>query len=29
VDSWKLSTDPQSVEKVRDIVWLYLDRRPV
>jgi len=25
VDDWKLSTDPQFVEKVRDIVGLYLD----
>jgi transposase len=25
VDSWKLSTDPQFIEKVRDIVGLYLD----
>jgi hypothetical protein len=25
VESWKLSTDPQFVEKVRDIVGLYLD----
>src|SRR5437763_16554032 len=24
-DSWKLSKDPQSVEKVRDVVGLYLD----
>jgi hypothetical protein len=27
VDSWKLSTDPQFIEKVRDIVGLYLDPR--
>ncbi len=26
VDTWKLSTDPQAIEKVRDIVGLYLDR---
>jgi transposase len=25
VDTWKLSTDPQFIEKVRDIVGLYLD----
>lgn len=25
VDTWKLSTDPQFVEKVRDVVGLYLD----
>jgi transposase len=25
VDDWKLSTDPQFIEKVRDIVGLYLD----
>jgi transposase len=25
VESWKLSTDPQFIEKVRDIVGLYLD----
>jgi hypothetical protein len=25
VDDWKLSTDPQFVEKVRDVVGLYLD----
>ena len=25
VDSWKLSTDPQFIEKVRDVVGLYLD----
>src|SRR5919198_6134874 len=25
VDTWKLSTDPQFVDKVRDIVGLYLD----
>jgi transposase len=25
VDSWKLSTDPQFIDKVRDIVGLYLD----
>jgi transposase len=25
VDNWKLSTDPQFIEKVRDIVGLYLD----
>jgi transposase len=25
VESWKLSTDPQFVEKVRDIVGLYMD----
>jgi transposase len=27
VDDWKLSTDPQFIEKVRDIVGLYLDPR--
>src|SRR5207248_4333946 len=25
VDDWKLSTDPQFIEKVRDVVGLYLD----
>ena len=25
VESWKLSTDPQFIDKVRDIVGLYLD----
>jgi transposase len=25
VDTWKLSTDPQFIEKVRDVVGLYLD----
>jgi transposase len=25
VDTWKLSTDPQFIDKVRDIVGLYLD----
>jgi transposase len=25
VDSWKLSTDPQFIDKVRDVVGLYLD----
>ena len=25
VETWKLSTDPQFIEKVRDIVGLYLD----
>jgi hypothetical protein len=26
VDTWKLSADPQFIEKVRDVVGLYLDR---
>ncbi|MEV0042564.1 helix-turn-helix domain-containing protein, partial [Nocardia rhamnosiphila] len=25
VDTWKLSTDPQFIDKVRDVVGLYLD----
>jgi hypothetical protein len=25
VDTWKLSKDPQFIEKVRDVVGLYLD----
>jgi hypothetical protein len=25
VDTWKLSSDPQFIEKVRDVVGLYLD----
>jgi hypothetical protein len=25
VETWKLSTDPQFIEKVRDIVGLYVD----
>ena len=25
VQTWKLSTDPQFIEKVRDVVGLYLD----
>ncbi len=25
VDAWKLSTDPQFIEKVRDVVGLYLN----
>ena len=25
VDTWKLSTDPLFIEKVRDVVGLYLD----
>lgn len=25
VDTWKLSTDPQFIDKVRDVVGLYMD----
>jgi hypothetical protein len=25
VQTWKLSTDPQFIDKVRDVVGLYLD----
>jgi transposase len=27
IETWKLSTDPQFIEKVRDVVGLYLDPR--
>jgi hypothetical protein len=25
IETWKLSTDPQLIEKVRDVVGLYID----